>query len=342
MRGAAVSNWGLYSDRKRQPFEAGNVTRSTHEVGRFFWVEISGLLLGSCQTHIYLVWPVPIMKKIVKIVLWSLLGLALLFGAVAGLFFYKITHGFPVSYETEKPAIPFPSGQAAVLVFSKTTAFRHGESIDAAKPILQQMAQRNGWFIYQTEEGGVFNPEQLRQFKAVIFNNSTGRVLNEAQQQALGQYVEGGGTLLGIHGAGDNSHHWSWYETNLLGTQFSHHPINPQFQTTNVHLETGVDTTLTRNLPASWSHEDEWYVFFNQPKGAKVVSYINGDKIIPDGNILFTKDKNFGMGKYHPVAWCRTVGKGKTFYTSMGHSAAVWQDTHFVNLLENALHWAVQ
>lgn len=281
------------------------------------------------------------MKKIVKIILGSLLGLLLLFAAAAGIFFYKITHGFPVSYETEKPTIQLPAGQPAVLVFSKTTAFRHGESIEASKLIFEGIAKRNGWFIYQTEEGGIFNPEQLRQFKAVIFNNSTGRVLNEEQQHALSRYVEGGGALLGIHGAGDNSHHWPWYESSLLGTEFSHHPINPQFQTTNVHVETGVDSTLTHNLPATWVHKDEWYVFFNQPKGATVISYINGETIIPNGNILWTKDKNFGMGTYHPVAWHRTVGKGKTFYTSMGHSAAVWQDAHFVRLVENALRWAV-
>lgn len=282
------------------------------------------------------------MKKIVKIILWSILSLLVLLIGAGGLFIYKVKNGFPVSYETDKPTINFPTDQPAILVFSKTTAFRHGESIDASKPIFQEMAKRNNWFVYETEDGGVFNPEQLRQFKAVIFNNSTGPVLNEEQQQALAQYVEAGGALIGIHGAGDNSHKWPWYETNLLGTQFSHHPLNPQFQKADVQVETAVDSTLTQKLPASWNHEDEWYVFFGQPKGVKIVSYINGDKIIPNGNMLWIKDKNFGMGNYHPVAWYRSVGKGKTFYTSMGHSGAVWKDSQFVQLVENALRWAQQ
>ena len=282
------------------------------------------------------------MKKTGKIILWSLLGIGVLFGAAIGIFFYKISYGFPVTYETEKPAIPFPPNQPAVLVFSKTTGFRHGESIDASKPVFAQMARRNGWFVYETEEGGVFNPEQLHRFKAVIFNNSTGRVLSDAQQQALSRYVEAGGALVGIHGAGDNSHHWPWYETHLLGTRFSHHPINPQFQKTTVRVEPAVDPAFTRQLPPSWVHEDEWYVFFGQPKGVQVVSYINGDQIIPDGNMLWIKDKNFGMGPYHPVAWYRPVGKGKTFYTSMGHGKDVWQDAHFVRLLENGLLWTIR
>jgi uncharacterized protein len=261
------------------------------------------------------------MKKAVKITFWSILTLILLMGAALALFVHKITYGFPVSYETEKPTISFPPDQSAILVFSKTTGFRHGESIAASLPVFTDIGKRNGWFVYTTEEGGIFNPEQLRHFRAVVFNNSTGRVLNEAQQEALSQYVEQGGTLLGIHGAGDNSHHWDWYETHLLGTRFSHHPIHPQFQSTDVH---------------------EWYVFFNQPQNVHVLAYINGEQIIPNGNLLWVRDKDFGMGRYHPVAWYRTVGKGKTFYTSMGHSAAVWQDTHFVQLLENALLWTLQ
>jgi type 1 glutamine amidotransferase len=282
------------------------------------------------------------MKKFGKITLFSLLGVLLLSGATLSVFFYKISYGFPVTLETEKPAIQFPVGKPAILVFSKTTAFRHGESIEASLPVFQQISQRNSWFVYQTEEGGVFNAEQLKRFKVVIFNNSTGRVLNDEQQEALSQYVEEGGALLGIHGAGDNSHHWPWYETNLLGTRMSHHPINPQFQKTEVHVEPKVDSTLTQHLPSSWAHEDEWYIFFSQPKGGKVVSYIDGNKIIPNGNILWIRDKNFGMGNYHPVAWYRLVGKGKSFYTSMGHSKEVWQDAHFVRLVENALQWSIK
>lgn len=203
------------------------------------------------------------------------------------------------------------------------------------------MAKQNNWFLYKTEDGGVFNPEQLGHFRAVIFNNSTGPVLNDEQQKALSQYVESGGTLIGIHGAGDNSHHWPWYEINLIGTQFSHHSLDPHLQKTEVHVEINADSILTKKLSPIWTDEDEWYVFFHQPEGVQILSYIDGDKIIPNGNMLWMKDKNFGMGKYHPVAWYRTVGKGKTFYTSMGHSKDVWQRPDFVRTVENAIRWSM-
>ncbi|MCZ2472552.1 ThuA domain-containing protein [Aquirufa ecclesiirivi] len=281
------------------------------------------------------------MKRVIKIIAWTVFGLVISLFALLALFMYKVQNGFPVSYETEKPNLSLGANQPAILLFSKTTGFRHGESIDASKPIIQAMAKKNAWTVFETEEGGGFNEEQLSKFKLVIFNNSTGRVLNDEQQAALEKYVENGGSLMGIHGAGDNSHHWDWYVANLLGTTFSHHPLNPQFQKAQVQLEVGADSSFKASLPAAWEGNDEWYVFFNQPKDAQVVYYIDGEKILPSGNMLWMKDKNFGMGKYHPVAWHKRVGKGKTFYTSMGHSQEVWANPGFSQLIEQGIRWSI-
>ncbi len=281
------------------------------------------------------------MKKIIKIVLWTILGIVVVLGGLLGVFIYKVKYGFPVSYETEAPKIDFPADKPAVLLFSKTTGFRHGESIDASKPVIADLAKKNNWFVYETEEGGVFNEAQLARFNTVIFNNSTGEVINDEQKKALEKYVENGGSLMGIHGAGDDSHHWDWYENNLLGSKFSHHPIDPQFQKTDVLLDSQADSSITAGIPKTWSHSDEWYVFFKNPreKGFNIQFTINGESINPSGNILFVKDKNYGMGKDHPVAWCKQIGKGKTFYTSIGHNHEAWKNENFVKLVENAIKW---
>ncbi|MFN3847992.1 MAG: ThuA domain-containing protein [Spirosomataceae bacterium] len=285
------------------------------------------------------------MKKIVKILLWSILTIVVVLVGAMAVFVYKVKHGFPVSYETEAPKIDFPADKPAILLFSKTTGFRHAGSIEASKPIIADLAKKNGWFLYETEEGGVFNAEQLSKFKTVIFNNSTGRVLNDEQQKNLEQYVANGGNLIGIHGAGDNSHEWPWYVSNLLGSEFSHHPIKPQFQKTDVLQDAQADSLITAQIPQPWSHTDEWYVFFENPrkKGFNILYTINGETINPSGNIpLLASDKNFGMGKDHPVAWCKQIGKGKTFYTSMGHDESTWKDPNFVRLIENGIKWTMK
>lgn len=279
------------------------------------------------------------MKKIIKITLGTLLVLVVLFTGALGLFMYKITNGFPVSYETEAPQLEIADGKRAILLFSKATGFVHEESIEAGKVRIAALADKNGWFLYETEEGGVFNPEQLNKFDVVIFNNSTGRVLDDEQQAALESYVETGGKLLGIHGAGDNSHHWDWYTESLLGTTFSHHSLNPQFQEAEVLVHQVPDSALVEALPKSWVHSEEWYVFLSNPreKGFQILMSIDGESINPDGNILFVTDKDFGMGKAHPVAWYKEVGLGRTYYTSLGHSGAIWDDPVFVGLIENIL-----
>jgi hypothetical protein len=279
------------------------------------------------------------MKRILKITLWTILSIILLMVAALSVFIYKVKNGFPVSYETEAPAIEIPNDRTTVLLFSKSTGFRHEESIEAGKKVFGEMAKKNDWYIYDTEEGGVFNPEQLAKFDVVIFNNSTGRVLNDEQQQALEQYVVNGGTLAGIHGAGDDSHHWDWYEQNLLGSKYSHHPLNPQLQEAEIILNSEPDSLLAKGLPASWKHTDEWYVFFDNPreKGFTILYHIDGEKILPSGNLLWMTEKDFGMGKDHPVAWYRAVGNGRTFYTSMGHHALAWNQDAFVTMLENLI-----
>jgi hypothetical protein len=282
------------------------------------------------------------LKKFIRIALWTLLSLFVLAAGFLALFVYKVKNGFPVSYETTRPVVSVPAGKPAILLFSKATGFRHGESIDAARLAFGEMARRNNWFLYDTEAGGVFNSEQLALFHVVIFNNSTGRVLNDDQQKALEQYVETGGTLIGIHGAGDDSHHWPWYEEKLLGTKFSHHTLNPQYQLAEVHTGKHADAALGIHMPAIWKNTDEWYVFYSQPEGAEILCHIDGETILPSGNILWMKNKNFGMGKVHPVAWYRHVADGKTFYTSMGHSGEVWRNPPFATMIENAVRWGIR
>ena len=280
------------------------------------------------------------MKRFLKIVLWSIVSVIVLAVAFIAVFVYKIKNGFPVSYETKVPAINFPANQTAVLLFSKSTGFRHGESIDAGKKKFEDLAKKNNWFLYSTEEGGVFNAGQLTKFNAVIFNNCTGRLLNDAQQKVLENYVEQGGSWIGIHGAGDNSHHWDWYEKNLVGAKFSHHALEKHLQEANVTLNQVPDSSLVKDLPAVWTHTDEWYVFFDNPhaNGFTILYNIDGEKINSNGNILWIKNKNFGMGKNHPVAWYRATGKGQSFYTSIGHDATAWKQPAFVQLLENVVN----
>ncbi|HEU4388009.1 MAG TPA: ThuA domain-containing protein, partial [Blastocatellia bacterium] len=41
------------------------------------------------------------------------------------------------------------------------------------------------------------------------------------------------------------------------------------------------------------------------------------------------------------LAWCRSYGKGRVFYTALGHRPEVWQDERFQKHLMGGLRWAM-
>jgi type 1 glutamine amidotransferase len=41
-----------------------------------------------------------------------------------------------------------------------------------------------------------------------------------------------------------------------------------------------------------------------------------------------------------PIAWTKTYGAGRVFYTALGHRDQVWQDARFQAHLLGALQWA--
>ena len=208
----------------------------------------------------------------------------------------------------------------------------------------REIAEKNNWFLFEFDEGGVFNEEQLNEFDLVIWNNVSGKVLTNDQRSAFQHYIENGGSFIGLHAAGDDSHHWDWYTQNLIGTQFSHHPIEHQLQQADLVLQpTAQDTVYLKELPESFTHTDEWYVFFQNPeeKGFKVLYEMDGNAIDPNGNMLWIKDKDFGMGEHHPNIWYNKVGKGKTFYSGLGHNATAYSNQAYLKVLESMMIWSI-
>ncbi|MEM8509783.1 MAG: ThuA domain-containing protein [Bacteroidota bacterium] len=281
------------------------------------------------------------MKRVLKIIMKVFLGLVLLLIIAMGTFIWKARYGFNF-YETDPHELPSYLSGKTVLLFSKTNGFRHGEAIETALPAFEKMAAENNWTLYSTDDGGVFNPEQLQKFDVVIWNNTSGKVLNEAQREHFKDYLENGGGFVGIHAAGDNSHQWDWYEQNVIGTVFSHHTMNPQFQKALMHLEKG-NKTLTNDLPKSWERSEEWYVFYDNPreKGFQVVYTVDESTMNMSGNVpILVSSKDFGMGNDHPIAWYRHLKQGRVFYSALGHSGSAFEEPEHLQMLENAIRWA--
>ena len=139
-----------------------------------------------------------------------------------------------------------------------------------------------------TEDAGVFRPDDLARFKAVGFVNTTGNVLDRAQQRAFEAFVEAGGGYLGIHSAADTGYDWPWYGQ-LLGAQFKSHP--PGLQTGVVRFA----RPLGAPAPIAWRVTDEFYDFASRPSGEATVIARLDESTYEGGE----------MGAEHPIAWCQ-------------------------------------
>lgn len=283
----------------------------------------------------------PLWKRILKFLLLLIVFLALAAGAL--LWFSGAWNVFfPSSaHDTRAPWVPAELASPAVLVFSKTNGFRHVEGIDAGNRALAGIARGNGWGIFASENGAVFNEEDLKRFDAIVFLNASGDMLSDPQEQAFQRWLEAGGGWLGIHAAGDGSHKdWTWYGENLVGADFTAHILGPQYQRAKVITE-NPEHPVAEDLPNTWLHVEEWYSWEKSPreKGFNVIAIVDEESYTPVQKI-FGNERDLRMGD-HPVVWTNCVGRGRTVYSALGHTAEAFDTAEHQQLLENSLRWAM-
>ncbi|MEA2564086.1 MAG: cytochrome c [Acidobacteriota bacterium] len=217
------------------------------------------------------------------------------------------------------------SGPDRILVFSKTTGFRHS-SIEPGIAALRELGAANGFAVDATEEAGQFTTTNLSRYKAVVFLSTSGDVLNGDQQAAFMAYIRNGGGFVGIHAAADTEHGWPWYG-GLVGAYFVSHPAPAQAR---IRVEDR-DHPSTRTLPDPWNRFDEWYDFQQNPRSQGVTVLLRLDEAsYPGGQ----------MGEDHPIAWYHEYDGGRAWYTGGGHTDASFSEPAFLEHLLGGIRYA--
>jgi len=229
--------------------------------------------------------------------------------------------------------MPASAAPKKVLVVTTTTGFRHS-SIPTAEKVLGELAERTGEFTvdyarvepndpqFKGADGKPdaakveaaikavlaekMSPEALKNYDAVVFANTTGD-LPMPDPQAFVDWVKSGKGFVGMHSAGDTYHHFSGY-LDMIGAEFRTHHAQVEVQPINQDPE----CPACRHLGNDWKVFDEIYLFTNF-----VPSKVHG---------LLTLDKhpNEKTPGNFPISWCKEYGKGRVFYTSLGHREDVW------------------
>lgn len=216
-------------------------------------------------------------------------------------------------------AAPALASMPTVLVFSKTQGFRH-DSIPVAVAAVRRTAMDESIYSSATEDASVFTDDGLRGYRAVIFVNTTGDVLDQAQQDALERFIVDGGGFMGIHSAADTEYDWPWYGE-LVGAWFKSHP--PGLQSTRVRFEGDGIAAEDRQ----WRVTDEIYNYRSNPRERVRVIATVDESDYAGGT----------MGADHPISWCHEQGKGRAWYTGLGHDARIYEDPTFLRQLARGL-----
>jgi cytochrome c len=217
--------------------------------------------------------------------------------------------------------------QSRVLVFSRTEGYRHS-SIANGIAAITKLGQENGFAVDATEDAGAFTEKNLRRYSAVVFLNTTGDVLDAAQQDDFERYIQAGGGYVGIHSATDTEYDWPWYGR-LAGAYFTSHPNNPNVRKGSYRT---LDSThaSTQGFPARFEREDEFYNFKSIDPTIRVLVEI--DETSYEGGT---------NGAHHPMSWYHDFAGGRAWYTNMGHTEATYTEPLFLRHLLGGLRYAM-
>lgn len=216
------------------------------------------------------------------------------------------------------------NAQARILVFTKTAGFHH-PSIAAGKMAIMKLGRENHFLVDTTSDSTKINEVNLKRYNALVFLNTTGYMLNTAEQVDLQRYIQAGGGFAGIHAATDAEYDWRWYGR-MIGAYFNEHPeIQPA-----VLKVVDKSHISTKMLPTEWKRTDEWYNFRD---------------IAKDLHVLITIDeksyKGGTNGDMHPMAWYHNFEGGRVWYTELGHTPESYSEKLFLQHLLGGIQYAI-
>lgn len=191
----------------------------------------------------------------------------------------------------------------------------------------QLVAAAKGKFeIVATQDCGEITAERLQGYAAVAFY-TTGELPIDAD--ALVAFVKSGGGFIGIHCATDTLYKHAGYSEMIAGN-FDGHPWHKKVR---IKVEDRRHPA-TNHLPASFEIVDEIYQFKNwDRKNVHVLLSLDPSSVdVAKGK---REDKDYAN------AWTRTFGKGRVFYTALGHGANAWKDPRFLEHVLNGVSWAI-
>jgi type 1 glutamine amidotransferase len=184
---------------------------------------------------------------------------------------------------------------------------------------------------------GRVNAETLKKFDCVLFF-TTGNPLTGDEVNDLVEWVKAGGAVAGTHCGSDTLYPAKDRPKNalygdLIGAYFDGHPWHQKIKVTVEDPK----HPAGQGFKSGDEITDEIYQFRPEPYSRNKLHIILA---VDNSSIDTSKGKR--ADKDYAIAWCQEVGKGRTFYTSLGHRKEVWKDPRYQEHLLGGLKWAMK
>jgi putative membrane-bound dehydrogenase-like protein len=257
--------------------------------------------------------------------------------------------GFDAALGADAPAAK------RVLFFSKSSSFQHSviKTADGqpshVEKVLAELGPKERFVFTCTKDGGVFTPEKLAPFAAVIFyttgdlttpGNDKNPPMPAEGKRALLDFIASGRGFVGVHSATDTFHTPKGDRFKIdatpdpyiamLGGEFITHGSQ---QTAKMRCADPKFPGMS-GAAAGFQMLEEWYSLKNFPKDLHVL--LVQETADMTGN---AKGNPYDRPPY-PATWARMQGKGRVFYTSMGHKPGTWTNPLFQQIFMGGLNWA--
>src|SRR5260221_24619 len=214
-----------------------------------------------------------------------------------------------------------------ILYFTYSAGYRH-DAIPLSKAILTQLGRNSGAFeVTATEDTSEFSTENLERYAAVMFYTTGELPMSGGQKAALLNFVRSGRGFLGVHSATDTFYAWPDY-LDLIGGYFNGHPWH---QVVTIEVADAADPVVAF-LGNSLQLKDEIYQISDfDYRGSRVLLRLDQSSV--DLGRTGVHQRFYGW----PLAWKRSFGEGRVFYTALGHQGSGWQDPRYQRLPTKAV-----
>lgn len=234
------------------------------------------------------------------------------------------------------PAAAQEKKKYKLLYISQSKGFKHG-SVDRkdGKPLapseiaVTEIGAASGLFDVEcTQDASVLTAEKLKELDAVMFYTTGNLPITPENFAAFEAWLQSGKAMIGAHSATDTFGGFKPYFSLINGT-FDGHPWGSGETCAMLNHEPSHVTA--KMLGEEFQFKDEIYQYRNyDPKAVRVIYSLDMSKC---------KTKQ----PYHvPVSWVRESGKGRLFYTNLGHNEGTWTNPKFREHLLTGIRWALK